>query len=229
MSHPITALDAECSLTIQPHEWAALRLEMNVPDDVDLFPFEFAPLSARRGFRRQLSAFRGLLLLSSYPETSDRPWVAFGVEHEDGLQVSGVHIDVPPGERVTRIECQLWLWRVYANDGSGFGDLRWVPPGRFQMVLMPTTWATPQQVKALFTATKIVHGLARGTGRPTGSGKTFETREKFQRELKEAITLVKKQHTLSKVAVAKQLGVSRSQLYRSMEEYPGVWEELGGR
>jgi hypothetical protein len=101
--------------------------------------------------------------------------------------------------------------------------------GWLQAVYHPTWWAgeaTPENYQTLARGLFYVRQLVRRSGHPTGAGKSFESRDVFERKLREAQAIVRRRHSSGKVikrAVAKQMGIAPSTLYSYLKEHPGVW------
>jgi hypothetical protein len=78
---------------------------------------------------------------------------------------------------------------------------------------------------------KVAQGFAyaeqtiRRPGHPPGAGRSFESREVFEQELRKAKAIVRRQRGgLGRRHVARQMGMSRSAFYAYLKRYPGAWE-----
>jgi hypothetical protein len=128
---------------------------------------------------------------------------------------------------------QQWrLWRIWLRRPHVplLGELRYeIGWGWVELTYHPT-WtgrrATPEEFAELSRGLAYIQQAIRPPGHPTGTGKSFPSREEFIESLRQAKTNVRHRHgQVRKRIIIREMGLSSSTFYTYLRDHPGSWEE----
>jgi hypothetical protein len=126
-------------------------------------------------------------------------------------------------------EWRLWRLWVRYRDAPIIGELQHVAQYGWMDTIYRPHWfprlATTEEYEKTARGLDLMLLRIRRPGHPPGGGTSFESREVFERKLREAQGIVRRrvEGSLKKRAVARQMGIAPSTLYSYLKQYPGIW------
>jgi hypothetical protein len=193
----------------QDEFWSLAQLQMAEPLTRSLQWQFFEPKNIHHTDPR-LRGYRVLLLLTELTPTDPTDWPTCTLDS-------------------TGQQWRLWrLWLRY-REAPLLGELQYAAGQGWLEVTYHPTWfkhrATPQEYAKVSEGLAYVQQVIRRPGHPSGTGKSFESREVFEQALRKAQDIVRRRRGgLKKRAVALQMGLAPSTFYDYLRQYPGVWE-----